>query len=61
MASDTLARIVARLKISPSISLPTNYPRPSDAQRFVEAAYGAELSEQTSLSVLKLALYDEIL
>ena len=59
MASDTLARIVARLKNSPSISLPTDYPRPSDAQRFVEAAHVAELSEQTSLSLLKLALYDE--
>jgi L-aminoadipate-semialdehyde dehydrogenase len=54
-----LARIVARLKNLPSISLPTDYPRPSDAQRFVEAAHVAELSEQTSLSLLKLALHNE--
>ena len=59
MAPDALPRIVARLKNLPSISLPTDYPRPSDAQRFVEAAYVAELSEQTSLSLLKLALYNE--
>ncbi|KAN0127247.1 alpha-aminoadipate reductase [Lactarius tabidus] len=59
MASDALPRIVARLKNLPSISLPTDYPRPSDAQRFVEAAYVAELPEQTSLSLLKLALYSE--
>ncbi|KAF8271296.1 alpha-aminoadipate reductase Lys1p [Lactarius quietus] len=59
MASDALARIVTRLKNLPSISLPTDYPRPSDAQRFVEAAHVAELSEQTSLSLLKLALYNE--
>jgi L-aminoadipate-semialdehyde dehydrogenase len=59
MASDTLARIVTRLKSLPSISLPTDYPRPSDAQRFVEAAHVAELSEQTSLSLLKLVLYNE--
>ncbi|KAH9161398.1 alpha-aminoadipate reductase Lys1p [Lactarius sanguifluus] len=59
MASDTLARIVARLKNLPPVSLPTDYSRPSDAQRFVEAAHVAELSEQTSLSLLKLALYNE--
>jgi len=59
MASDALARILARLKILPSISLPTDYPRPADSQRFVEAAHVTELSEQTSLSLLKLALYDE--
>lgn len=59
MASDALARIVARLKNSPSISLPTDYPRPLNAQRFVEAAHVAELSEQASLSLLKLALHNE--
>ncbi|KAI9458834.1 alpha-aminoadipate reductase Lys1p [Lactarius psammicola] len=32
---------------------------PADAQRFVEAAHVAELSDQTSLSLLKLALYNE--
>ncbi|KZV74202.1 alpha-aminoadipate reductase Lys1p [Peniophora sp. CONT] len=59
MASDALSRVVARLQSLPSISLPTDYPRPSGSQRTVEAAYSAELSEQTSLGLLKLALYTE--
>ncbi|TFY78983.1 hypothetical protein EWM64_g5027 [Hericium alpestre] len=59
MASDVLTRVVARLQNLPSISLPTDYPRPSGAQRVVEAAHTAQLSEQTSLSLLKLALYRE--
>ena len=59
MSGDALARVVARLQSLPSISLPTDYPRPSGSQRTVEAAYNAELSEQTSLGLLKLALYSE--
>ena len=59
MASNSLARITNRLSNLPSISLPTDYPRPSGAHRLVEAVYVVELSEQTSLSLLKLALYDE--
>ncbi|VDB95640.1 unnamed protein product [Peniophora sp. CBMAI 1063] len=59
MANDALSRVVGRLQSLPSISLPTDYPRPSGSQRTVEAAYSAELSEQTSLGLLKLALYSE--
>ncbi|KAI0031959.1 alpha-aminoadipate reductase Lys1p [Vararia minispora EC-137] len=60
MSSSALARVVARLQNLPSISLPTDYPRPSGGQRVVEVAYSAQLSEQTSLSLLKLALFSEI-
>ncbi len=59
MASNALARITTRLSNLPSISLPTDYPRPSGAHRLVEAVYVVELSEQTSFSLLKLALYNE--
>ncbi|KAF9493073.1 large subunit of L-aminoadipate-semialdehyde dehydrogenase [Pleurotus eryngii] len=58
MADGRLTRVVSRLQNLPSISLPTDYPRPLGA-RLVEAAYHARLSEQTSLSLLKLALYTE--
>jgi L-2-aminoadipate reductase len=59
MSSDALARVATRLSNLPSISLPTDYPRLLGTQRLIEAAHVAELSEQTSLSLLKLALYDE--
>ncbi|KAI0251949.1 alpha-aminoadipate reductase Lys1p [Lactifluus subvellereus] len=59
MASGASTRVVARLSNLPSISLPTDYPRPLGPQRMIEAAHVAELSEQTSLSLLKLALHDE--
>ncbi|KAI0317313.1 alpha-aminoadipate reductase Lys1p [Amylostereum chailletii] len=59
MASDALQRVVSRLQNLPSISLPTDYPRPAGGQRVVEAAHSTELSEQTSLRLLKLALYSE--
>ncbi|KAI0305172.1 L-aminoadipate-semialdehyde dehydrogenase large subunit [Multifurca ochricompacta] len=59
MASDPLTRTTVRLANLPSISLPTDYPRPSGQQRLVEAAHVTELSEQTSLSLLKLALYNQ--
>lgn len=57
--SDRLARVVSRLQSLPSISLPTDYPRPSGTNKLVEAAHVSELSEQTALSLLKLVLYDE--
>jgi L-2-aminoadipate reductase len=59
MADDRLARVVARLQNLPSISLPTDYPRPSGSNKLVEAAHLADLSEQTCLSLLKLTLYSE--
>ncbi|KAF5383313.1 hypothetical protein D9615_004989 [Tricholomella constricta] len=59
MADERLARVLARLQNLPSISLPTDYPRPSGASKVIEAAHLAQLSEQTSLSLLKLVLYNE--
>jgi L-aminoadipate-semialdehyde dehydrogenase len=59
MGDARLARVVGRLQNLPSIALPTDYPRPSGSNKLVEAAHLAELSDQTSLALLKLALYDE--
>ncbi|OCH93933.1 L-aminoadipate-semialdehyde dehydrogenase large subunit [Obba rivulosa] len=59
MADERLARVVSRLQNLPSISLPTDYPRPTSGKKFVEAAFTAELPEQTCLGLLKLALYTE--
>ncbi|KAJ7096683.1 alpha-aminoadipate reductase Lys1p [Mycena belliarum] len=59
MADSRLARVLSRLQNLPSIALPTDYPRPSGSNKLVEAAHLAELSDQTSLALLKLALYDE--
>jgi L-aminoadipate-semialdehyde dehydrogenase len=56
---ERIARVAARLRNLTSISLPTDYPRPSGANKLIEAVYCAEISEQTSLSLLKLALYAE--
>lgn len=59
MGDERLARVLARLQNVPSISLPTDYPRPTGTNKLIEAAHLVELSEQTSLSLLKLALYTE--
>lgn len=59
MASDTLSRVLARLQNLPVMSLPTDYPRSTGANKLIEAAHLADLSEQTSLSLLKLALHAE--
>lgn len=56
---DRLARVVTRLQNLPSISLPTDYPRPSGSRGVVEAAHTAQLSEQTSLGLLKLTLFTD--
>ncbi|KAJ7627520.1 alpha-aminoadipate reductase Lys1p [Mycena polygramma] len=59
MVDPRLTRVVGKLQNLPSIALPTDYPRPSGSNKLVEAAHLAELSDQTSLALLKLALYDE--
>ncbi|KAI8986714.1 L-aminoadipate-semialdehyde dehydrogenase large subunit [Trametes punicea] len=59
MAADRLTRVVARLQNLPEMSLPTDYPRPTGGHRLVEAAVNAELSEQTCISLMKLALFNE--
>ncbi len=59
MSEARLARVLGRLQSLPSIALPTDYPRPSGANKLVEAAHTAVLSEETSLNLLKLVLYDD--
>ncbi|KDQ60168.1 hypothetical protein JAAARDRAFT_191570 [Jaapia argillacea MUCL 33604] len=59
MAEERLKRVLARLQNLPSISLPSDYPRPSGPQKLIEAAHVAELSQQTSLGLLRLALFSE--
>ncbi|KAK7049302.1 large subunit of alpha-aminoadipate reductase [Paramarasmius palmivorus] len=56
---DRLSRVISRLQNLPSIALPTDYPRLSGSNKLIEAAYHAELSDQTSHSLLKLALFNE--
>lgn len=51
--------MVARLQNLPSISLPTDYPRPTGANKHIESVHLAQLPEQTSISLLRLAVYDE--
>ena len=57
MTADALSRVLARLQNIPSISLPTDYPRPVGINKLIEAAHTADLSDQTSLALLKLALH----
>jgi len=59
MEDNRLVRVVARLQNLPSISLPSDYPRPSGSNKLVEVAHSTDLSEQTCLSLLKLTLYSE--
>ena len=59
MADDRVNRVAARLQNLPSLSLPTDYPRHSSGNRLVEAVVTEELSEKTSLGLLKLALFNE--
>jgi len=54
-----LRRVVERLQNVPSLSLPTDYARPTVGNRLIEAAYIGELPEQTSRGLLKLALFDD--
>ncbi|EJD05378.1 large subunit of L-aminoadipate-semialdehyde dehydrogenase [Fomitiporia mediterranea MF3/22] len=59
MGDARLQRVLSRLRNLPAIALPTDYPRPSGTSKVVEAVQTVELSEQVSLSLLKLALYEE--
>lgn len=59
MSADVVARVVSRLQSLPSMSLPTDYPRPSGGSKVVEAAQITKLSDQTCLSLLKLTLFSE--
>ncbi|KDR72580.1 hypothetical protein GALMADRAFT_73591 [Galerina marginata CBS 339.88] len=59
MADERLQRVLGRLQNLPAISLPTDYPRPTGTNKLIESVHIAQLSEQTSLSLLKLVLYTE--
>ena len=59
MSDPRLERVLSRLQSLPALSLPSDYPRPTGAHKLVEAAHTAQLSHQTSLSLLKLALFTE--
>ncbi|PFH47393.1 hypothetical protein AMATHDRAFT_67824 [Amanita thiersii Skay4041] len=60
MTDGRLERVLSRLQNLPSISLPTDYPRPSPgSNKLIEAAHLAQLSEQTCMSLMKLVLYNE--
>jgi len=59
MADERLSRVLSRLQNLPSISLPTDYPRPTGTNKLIESVHLAQVSEQTSLSLLKLVLYTE--
>ncbi|KAF8678814.1 alpha-aminoadipate reductase Lys1p [Rhizoctonia solani] len=53
-----LARVVGRLQNLPAIALPTDYPRPP-TNRLVEAVQTYQLTDDTSLGLLKLAIYED--
>lgn len=57
--AERLARVVSRLQNLPSISLPTDYPRPTGGHKLIEAAYAAELSGTVATSLMRLALHTE--
>ena len=59
MAVDALSRVLVRLQNLLSMSLPTDYPRAVGTNKLIEAAHVADLSEQTSLALLKLAVHTE--
>ncbi|KAG8685872.1 large subunit of alpha-aminoadipate reductase, partial [Ceratobasidium sp. 394] len=53
-----LARVAGRLQNLPSIALPTDYPRPP-TNRLVEAVQTYQLTDDTCLGLLKLAIYED--
>ena len=54
-----LARWKSRLSDLPSLVLPTDYPRPADPSKLVEATQSSILPEQLSEGIAKLAQYDK--
>lgn len=56
---DRLARWQARLADLPSLVLPTDYPRPTDASKTVEATQISVLPDRLALGLARLALYDD--
>lgn len=54
-----LTRWKTRLSDLPSLALPTDYPRPTDSTKLVEATQSLVLSDRLSLGLARLALYDD--
>ncbi|OAX36304.1 large subunit of L-aminoadipate-semialdehyde dehydrogenase, partial [Rhizopogon vinicolor AM-OR11-026] len=59
MSSDALSRVLDRLQNLPVMSLPTDYPRSTGLNKLIEVVHLADLSEETSFGLLKLALHEE--
>jgi len=59
MADDRLKRVIPKLQNLPYLSLPTDYPRHTGVNRYIESVHLAQLPEETSISLLRLALYDD--
>ncbi|KAK0569390.1 large subunit of alpha-aminoadipate reductase [Tilletia horrida] len=53
-----LDRWLSRLQNLPSIALPTDYPRPSNASAHVNALLSSHLSSRARAALVKLALHD---
>ncbi|KAH7104976.1 alpha-aminoadipate reductase Lys1p [Auriculariales sp. MPI-PUGE-AT-0066] len=53
-----LDRVVARLSNAPSISLPTDYPRPSGSSKLIAASHTSSLAPATTAALATLAQYE---
>ena len=56
---DRLTRWKTRLADLPSLVLPTDYPRPADSSKTVEATQTSVLPDRLALGLARLALYDD--
>lgn len=54
-----LERWKSKLANLPSLQLPTDYPRPTESSKLVEATQSCVLNERLSLGLARLALYDD--
>jgi len=54
-----LERWKSKLSELPSLQLPTDYPRPKESSKLVEATQSCVLNERLALGLARLALYDD--
>lgn len=54
-----LERWKSKLSDLPSLQLPTDYPRPTESSKLVEATQSCVLNERLALGLARLALYDD--
>jgi len=57
--ADGHLQVISKLKNSPYLSLPTDYPRPTGVNRYIESVHLAQLPDEASISLLRLAVYDD--